>query len=121
MTELPELLVADADGLRRWLKDNHASSDGVWLVLHKKGGTVTALTWSDAVDELLCYGWIDGQARKRDAESSSIRITPRRRRSLWSRRNVANVERLERQRRMRAAGRAAVEAAKANGRWDSAY
>ncbi|MDQ4055295.1 MAG: YdeI/OmpD-associated family protein [Actinomycetota bacterium] len=118
---LTELVVADADGWRRWLEDNHASSPGVWVALHKKGGTVTELTWGAAVDEALCFGWIDGQARRRDAESSFIRMTPRTARSRWSRRNVENVERLEREGRMHAAGRAAVEAAKADGRWAAAY
>ena len=119
--ELPELLVADAAGLRDWLKDNHASSDGVRLVLTKKGGTETTLSWEQTVEELLCYGWIDGQAGKRDEGSYTIRVTPRRPRSMWSQRNVELVEQLERQRRMRAAGRAAVEAAKADGRWAAAY
>ncbi len=119
--ELPELLVADPAELRAWLKDNHATSDGVRLVLGKKGGTVTTMTWETAVEELLCYGWIDGQGGKRDDESFTIRITPRRPRSIWSKRNVDLVEQLERQRRMRAPGRAAAEAAKADGRWAAAY
>ena len=121
VTELPELLVAGPAELRAWLKDNHATSDGVRLVLGKKGGSVTTMTWETAVEELLCYGWIDGQAGKRDDEAFTVRITPRRPRSMWSQRNVGLVEQLERQRRMRAPGRAAVEAAKADGRWAAAY
>jgi uncharacterized protein YdeI (YjbR/CyaY-like superfamily) len=120
-TELPELLVPDQAGLRAWLRDHHASSDGVRLVLTRKGGAATTLTWAQAVEELLCYGWIDGQGGKRDETTYTIRITPRRPRSMWSQRNVDLVEKLERQRRMRAAGRAAVEAAKADGRWAAAY
>ncbi|GAA4465751.1 YdeI/OmpD-associated family protein [Phytohabitans houttuyneae] len=119
--ELDELIVADAEALRAWLSANHAVSPGVWLVLTKKGGTVTTLTWQQAVDEALCFGWIDGQARKRDQETSCIRFTPRRPRSAWSQRNVAHVARLEAQGRMQAAGRVAVEAAKADGRWAAAY
>ncbi|MFY1620349.1 YdeI/OmpD-associated family protein [Micromonospora sp. WMMD736] len=119
--ELQELIVADADALRVWLTANHTTSPGVWLALTKKGGTVTTLTWQQAVDEALCFGWIDGQARKRDEESSWIRYTPRRPRSIWSQRNVAHVERLEAQGRMTPAGRAVVEAAKADGRWAAAY
>ncbi|MEU7587407.1 YdeI/OmpD-associated family protein [Micromonospora sp. NPDC049230] len=119
--ELDELIVADADALRVWLSANHATSPGVWLALTRKGGTVTTLTWQQAVDEALCFGWIDGQARKRDEESSWIRYTPRRSRSSWSQRNVAHVARLEEQGRMQPAGRAAVEAAKADGRWAAAY
>jgi uncharacterized protein YdeI (YjbR/CyaY-like superfamily) len=119
--DLDELIVADADALREWLSTNHATSPGVWLALTKKGGTVTTVTWQQAVDEGLCFGWIDGQARKRDEQTSWIRFTPRRSRSSWSQRNVAHVARLEEQGRMQPAGRAAVEAAKADGRWAAAY
>ncbi|QDY08300.1 hypothetical protein FJK98_15000 [Micromonospora sp. HM134] len=119
--ELDELIVTDADALRAWLSAHHATSPGVWLALTRKGGTVTTLTWQQAVDEALCFGWIDGQARKRDQESSWIRYTPRRPRSAWSQRNVAHVARLEEQGRMQPSGRAAVEAAKADGRWAAAY
>ncbi|WP_422755903.1 YdeI/OmpD-associated family protein [Micromonospora sp. WMMD708] len=119
--ELDELIVPDADALRAWLSAHHDTSPGVWLALTRKGGTVTTLTWQQAVDEALCFGWIDGQARKRDEESSWIRFTPRRARSIWSQRNVAHVARLEEQGRMQPSGRAAVEAAKADGRWAAAY
>jgi uncharacterized protein YdeI (YjbR/CyaY-like superfamily) len=119
--ELEELVVEDATALRAWLTAHHATSPGVWLALAKKGGTVTSLTWQQAVDEALCVGWIDGQARKRDEATSSIRFTPRRPRSPWSRRNVENVERLAAEGRMLPAGLAAVEAAKADGRWAAAY
>ena len=93
----------------------------MWLALARKGGTVTTLTWQQAVDEGLCVGWIDGQGRKRDEETSSIRFTPRGRRSSWSQRNVASVARLEAEGRLLPAGRAAVEAARADGRWAAAY
>ncbi|RAK26188.1 uncharacterized protein YdeI (YjbR/CyaY-like superfamily) [Actinoplanes lutulentus] len=119
--ELDELIVADGEALRAWLSANHAASPGVWLALTRKGGTVTTLTWQQAVDEGLCFGWIDGQARKRDEESSWIRFTPRRARSSWSQRNVAHVARLEAQGLMLPSGRAAVDAAKADGRWAAAY
>src|SRR3954454_23842246 len=119
--QLDELVVADAEALRAWLSSNHATSAGVWLALTRKGGTVTTLTWQQAVDEALCFGWIDGQARKGDHEISWIRFTPRTPRSAWSQRNVAHVARLEEQGLMRPAGRAAVEAAKADGRWAVAY
>ncbi|WP_038841482.1 YdeI/OmpD-associated family protein [Salinispora arenicola] len=119
--ELNELIVADAEALRAWLSANHATSPGVWLALTKKGGTATTLTWQQAVDEALCFGWIDGQARKRGRETSWIRFTPRRPRSSWSQRNVEHVARLEAQGRMTPPGRDAVEAAKADGRWAAAY
>jgi uncharacterized protein YdeI (YjbR/CyaY-like superfamily) len=101
--------------------DHYTTSPGVWLALTRKGGTITTLTWQQAVDEALCVGWIDGQARKRDDETSSIRFTPRGPRSSWSQRNVGNVARLEMDGRMLPAGRAAVEAARADGRWQAAY
>jgi uncharacterized protein YdeI (YjbR/CyaY-like superfamily) len=119
--ELEELVVPDAEALRAWLLNHHGTSPGVWLALTKKGGTVTTLTWQQAVDEALCVGWIDGQARKRDDETSSIRLTPRGPRSSWSQRNVGHIARLEQEARMLPAGRAAVEAAKADGRWAAAY
>jgi uncharacterized protein YdeI (YjbR/CyaY-like superfamily) len=119
--ELDELIVADAAALRVWLLDQHAVSAGVWLALGRKGGTVTTLTWQEAVDEALCFGWIDGQARKGNEDLSWIRFTRRTARSSWSQRNVGHVARLEEQGLMLPAGRAAVEAAKADGRWAAAY
>ncbi|HSF26845.1 MAG TPA: YdeI/OmpD-associated family protein [Actinomycetes bacterium] len=119
--ELPELLVPDAPAWRDWLLEHHASAPGVWLVLGKKGGTVTALTYDDALDEALCFGWIDGQVNRRDAGSYVQRMTPRGPKSSWSARNVEHVARLEREHRMTEAGRAAVRAAQTDGRWDNAY
>ena len=119
--ELEELVVSDAEGLRAWLLDHHTTSPGVWLAIARKGGTLTTLTWQQAVDEALCVGWIDGQARKRDDKTSSIRFTPRGPRGSWSQRNVGHVARLEMEGRMLPAGRAAVEAARADGRWQAAY
>ncbi|WP_026819702.1 YdeI/OmpD-associated family protein [Arthrobacter castelli] len=120
-TELPELLMADADQWRNWLEKHHASSTGVRLVLHKKGGAVTELTYAGALDEALCFGWIDGQAGKRDDGSYLVRFTPRTRRGIWSMRNVEYIGRLETEGRMHDAGWAAVESAKADGRWERAY
>lgn len=119
--DLPELLVPDAAAWRAWLEVHQESPTGVWLVLHKKGGEVTALTYDQAVEEALCFGWIDGQARSRDVGSRFIRMTPRRPRSVWSARNVERVARLEAVGRMTEAGRAQVRAAQADGRWDRAY
>jgi uncharacterized protein YdeI (YjbR/CyaY-like superfamily) len=119
--ELPELLLPDAAAWRTWLEEHHHSSPGVWLVLHKKGGTVTTLDYAGALEEALCFGWIDGQAKRRDAESSFQRFSPRGKRSIWSLRNVARIEQLEAAGKMHDAGRAAVAAAQADGRWDKAY
>ncbi|MDQ3538254.1 MAG: YdeI/OmpD-associated family protein [Actinomycetota bacterium] len=120
-TELPELLVPDTTAWRDWLADHHATAPGVWLVLHKRGGNVTSLTYAEALDQALCFGWIDGQAAKRNSESYLQRMTPRGPRSSWSARNVAHVARLERENRMHEGGRAAVRSAKADGRWARAY
>jgi uncharacterized protein YdeI (YjbR/CyaY-like superfamily) len=119
--ELEELLVKDAAEWRAWLEQHHADSAGVWLVLHKKGGTVTELDYEAALQEALCFGWIDGQGRRRDEESSFQRMTRRGPRSVWSERNVDRIGRLEAAGRMTPAGRAAVEGAKADGRWEAAY
>ncbi len=119
--ELEELLVKDAAEWRAWLQEHHAESPGVWLVLHKKGGNVTELDYDAALDEALCFGWIDGQVIKRDAETYSQRMTRRTRKSPWSARNVSHVARLEEAGRMTDAGRAAVDSAKADGRWEIAY
>ncbi|GAA1261035.1 YdeI/OmpD-associated family protein [Arthrobacter pascens] len=120
-TELEELLVRDAAEWRTWLEQHHATSPGVWLVLHKKGGNTTELDYEAALQEALCFGWIDGQARKRDDESSFQRMTRRGPKSVWSARNVDRIEKLEAAGRMADAGRAAVDAAKADGRWEAAY
>ncbi|MCU1510829.1 MAG: hypothetical protein JWO34_669 [Arthrobacter sp.] len=119
--ELEELLVKDAAEWRAWLEQHHADSPGVWLVLHKKGGSVTELDYEAALQEALCFGWIDGQGRRRDEESSFQRMTRRGPKSVWSERNVDRIRRLEAAGRMTRAGRAAVDAAKADGRWEAAY
>jgi uncharacterized protein YdeI (YjbR/CyaY-like superfamily) len=107
---------------RAWLAKNHASTPGgVWLRMFKKASGKQSVTYSDALDEALCYGWIDGQVKSYDAESYLQKFTPRRRRSNWSKLNTERVERLIASRRMRAAGLAEVQAAQADGRWDAAY
>ncbi|SDK02220.1 Uncharacterized conserved protein YdeI, YjbR/CyaY-like superfamily, DUF1801 family [Nocardioides sp. YR527] len=116
-----ELLLPDPPAWRAWLEEHHADTPAVWLVLTKKGGTLTTLAWQTALDEALCFGWIDGQARRRDEQSSFQRFTPRGPKSRWSLRNVEHIGRLEAEGRMTAAGRAVVEAAKADGRWEAAY
>jgi len=118
----PELIVADAAAWRRWLHTHHREPTGVWLVLSKQGTTdPTSLTYAQALDEALCYGWIDGQAGRRDEATYRQRFTPRRSRSAWSKRNVGIIDRLRAEQRMHAAGEAEIERAKADGRWDAAY
>jgi uncharacterized protein YdeI (YjbR/CyaY-like superfamily) len=120
MSDAAEFVVTNAAAWRAYLEGTDA--DGVWLVLAKKGTTEpTRLTYFEALEEALCFGWIDGQVRRRDEVTYSQRFTPRRRRSVWSKRNVAHAERLIAEGRMAAAGLAAIEAAKADGRWEAAY
>ena len=120
--ELPELIVSDAAAWRDWLGENHSDPAGVWLVLAKKGTEKpTSLTYDLALEEALCHGWIDGQARRRDEATYRQRFTPRRKRSAWSKRNTGIVERLRAEGRMHPAGHAEVERAKADGRWEAAY
>ena len=83
--ELPELVVADAKGWRKWLSRHYADDSGIWLVLAKKGTTnPTSLDYETAVEEAVCFGWIDGQVRRRDDATYATRFTPRRARSLAS-------------------------------------
>ena len=120
--DLPELIVRDAAAWRTWLAEHHADPVGVWLVLAKKGTEKpTSLTYDQALEEALCHGWIDGQAGRRDDATYRQRFTPRRRRSAWSKRNTGIAERLIAEDRMRPAGHAEVERAKADGRWEAAY
>jgi uncharacterized protein YdeI (YjbR/CyaY-like superfamily) len=105
----------------RWLAKNHAAAPGVWLRFFKKDSGVATVTYAEALDGALCFGWIDGQVRKHDAQSWLQRFTPRRARSLWSKRNREHVARLTASGEMRAAGLKQVEAARADGRWDCAY
>jgi uncharacterized protein YdeI (YjbR/CyaY-like superfamily) len=117
-----ELIVRDGAAWRAWLGKHHAEPEGVWLVLAKKG-TVdpTSLSYDDALEEALCHGWIDGQARRRDETTYKQRFTLRRKRSPWSKRNVGIAERLVAEGRMHPAGHAEIERAKSDGRWDAAY
>jgi uncharacterized protein YdeI (YjbR/CyaY-like superfamily) len=120
--DLPELLVADADEWRRWLSAHHADTQGVWLVLAKKGtADPTTLSYDEALDEAICFGWIDGQLERRDTATFRRRFTPRRVRSPWSQRNAAIAERLIASGRMHQSGEDEVREAKKDGRWDTAY
>jgi uncharacterized protein YdeI (YjbR/CyaY-like superfamily) len=115
-------VVADAAAWRAWLDAHEDDSDGVWLALAKKGVVEpTSLTYDQALEEALCSGWIDGQKRGWDERVFAQRFTPRRRASLWSTRNVGIVAALDADGRMRPRGRAEIERAKADGRWDRAY
>jgi len=106
---------------KRWLHREHARATAVWLRFFKKDSGIKGLTYAEALDESLCYGWIDGQARRLDETSYLQRFTPRRKRSPWSKINREHVARLIKARRMQPAGLAEVERAKKDGRWNAAY
>lgn len=123
MTREPELLIVpDAAAWRAWLDEHESEPDGVWLLLAKKGTTApTSLTYAQALDEALCSGWIDGQAKSVDVQTYRQRFTPRRKASLWSQRNIGKVQALTEAGRMRPRGQAEIERARADGRWERAY
>lgn len=104
-----------------WLDKNHATSSGVWLKLAKKASGVKSVTYDEALEVALCYGWIDGQKKSHDETSWLQKFTPRGRRSIWSKINTEKVLRLIESGRMKPAGLKAVESAKQDGRWDAAY
>jgi len=107
--------------LNAWLEKNHTDQDGIWLQFFKKDSGVRSVTYAEAVDEALCFGWIDGQTKKHDDESWIQRFTPRRRRSIWSKRNIELVERLTKEGRMMPSGLKEFENAKGDGRHAAAY
>jgi uncharacterized protein YdeI (YjbR/CyaY-like superfamily) len=103
------------------VEKNHSDSPGVWLRFYKKISGVSSVNYDLALDEALCFGWIDGQLKSFDEQSYLQRFTPRRVRSVWSKRNIENVMRLEKEGRMRPSGTREADAAKADGRWNIAY
>jgi uncharacterized protein YdeI (YjbR/CyaY-like superfamily) len=119
--DLPVLTFTTAEQFERWLEREHATSRGVWLRFAKKGSGVTSVSYEQAVLVALCFGWIDGQARSEGTASWLQRFTPRTRKSVWSQLNRQRVDELIAQGRMRPAGMAEIEKAKADGRWDAAY
>lgn len=119
--DLPIVAFATPADMEAWLEEQGEASDGIWLKMAKKGSGETTVVYDEALEVALCHGWIDGQLRKLDERFYLQRFTPRRARSRWSQRNVQIAERLIAEGRMRPAGLAQVEAAKADGRWDAAY
>lgn len=120
-TDLPIIAFKSSKEWASWLAQNHTKSSGLWLRLFKKDSGVASVTYAEALDEALCYGWIDGQLDKYDEKSWLRKFTPRRPKSVWSKKNIAHIERLTRAGKMKSAGRQEVEAAKADGRWKRAY
>lgn len=111
----------DADAFYAWLAENHASADEVWIKIHKVASGLKSITPKEAIDVVLCWGWIDAIRKGFDDKSYLQRYVPRRPKSIWSQVNVENVARLIDEGRMTEHGLAQVEAAKADGRWERAY
>ena len=111
----------DAAGFYTWLGKNHDKADEVWIKIHKVGSGLKSITPKEAIDVVLCWGWIDGLRKGFDDKSYLQRYSPRKKTSVWSQINVANVARLVKEGRMTAHGLAHVETAKADGRWQRAY
>lgn len=114
-------LFKNARAFETWLKKHHATSDGLWLKIAKRGAHEPSVTYPEAVEIALCWGWIDGQKKGLDDQHFLQRFTPRRTRSIWSKTNVNKAEALIEAGRMQAPGHAQIEAAKADGRWARAY
>lgn len=111
----------DQAAWEKWLAIHGETSPSIWLFLRKKGGAIPCLTYAEALDAALCFGWIDGQVRRGDHNLYSQRFAPRGKRSIWSKINRDHIARLTAAGRMRPPGLREVERAKADGRWDAAY
>jgi uncharacterized protein YdeI (YjbR/CyaY-like superfamily) len=119
--DFPTRSFVSASAWEKWLKTHHAKSEGIWLKIFNKESGMQTVTYTEALDEALCYGWIDGQKKKFDSASWLQKFTPRRARSIWSKRNIEHIERLTQEKRMKAAGLKAFEDAKNDGRLAAAY
>jgi uncharacterized protein YdeI (YjbR/CyaY-like superfamily) len=111
---------ATAEEWRRWLEQHHTTNDDVWLSISKKHATTPSVTLQEAMQEAICFGWIDSSMQPIDGERYALRFTPRRKTSNWSERNKEWAAKLIEERRMTEAGFARIEEAKQNGRWDKA-
>ena len=120
-TELPIELFKDQKHWASWLDKHHAKSPGAWLRLAKKGSEIQSVSYAEALEVALCYGWIDGQKKAYDDSSWLQKFTPRGDRSLWSKVNREKAEALIQSGRMQPSGLAEVERAKGDGRWEAAY
>ncbi len=120
-TELPTLPFESKKKFSEWLAKQHDKSAGVWMKLAKKATGIPSVTYQEALDVALCYGWIDGQKGSFDDKYFLQKFTPRRPKSIWSKINTEKVERLIASGQMKSPGLKAVEAAKQDGRWDAAY
>ncbi|NVB36653.1 YdeI/OmpD-associated family protein [Pseudenhygromyxa sp. WMMC2535] len=121
MTPVDSKAFATPKALETWLRANHSRKQELWVRIYKKASGTPSISWEDCVVACLTWGWIDGVKRSLDEVSYLQRITPRRPKSGWSKKNRAHAERLIAERRMQPAGLLHVEAARADGRWERAY
>jgi uncharacterized protein YdeI (YjbR/CyaY-like superfamily) len=112
---------ASVRDLEQWFASNHAKSNGIWVRFFKKGSGVHSVFYDETLDAALCFGWIDGQLKKHDNESWLRKFTPRRPKSIWSKRNIERAKRLIRSGRMQPAGLFEIATAEKDGRWKAAY
>ena len=119
--DLPILPFASKKKWAEWLAKQHDKSTGLWLKLSKKGSGISSITYDEALEIALCYGWIDGQKGSFDDKYWLQKFTPRGPKSIWSKINVAKAEKLIKNRQMKPAGLKAIETAKKDGRWEKAY
>ena len=117
----PIIFFKSSKEFAKWLAANHTKQSGVWLQMYKKHTGTESITYAEALDEALCYGWIDGQKKSHDAESWIQKFTPRRAKSIWSKRNIEHIDRLTEAKKMKPGGLKEVESAKQDGRWHRAY
>jgi len=121
MSESPVKEFLDHEEWRKWLEENHSSKEEVWVIIHKKKSAKKGLTYEEAVEEAVCFGWIDSKMQSIDAVSFRQRFSPRKKTSIWSKSNRERAEKMIRKGRMTQAGFETINEAKSNGKWDTAY
>lgn len=121
LNTIPIIAFASQAAWEAWLKQHVNQTEGVWIKFAKRGSGIPSVAYAEALDVALCYGWIDGQARPYESPYYLQKFTPRRAKSIWSKRNIAKVAALIAAGKMQPSGQAAIDAAKADGRWEQAY
>ncbi len=120
-SDQPIIPFANTQIWEQWLEQNHLESNGIWIQFYKKNSGIASVTYAEALDVALCYGWIDAQLKSIDELSYKQHFTQRRPKSIWSKRNIEHIARLTKEGRMKPNGIKQVEAAKSDGRWEQAY
>ena len=119
--DLPVILFDNQKELNEWFSKNYSQTHGIWIKIAKKNSGKTSVTYNEAIEEALCYGWIDGQVNSYNDDYYIQKFTPRGSRSVWSKINVTKIENLIKENRLQPSGLEAVKVAKSNGAWDKAY